>query len=304
MIAFNVRFPKASCRIRREAVYYAVYRLYEDHRNGKDTMPARVMLELVTRFIKFEPNHQFLDFITKQAYYHTFGKSAQNLDIQIACWWTVMNILVEKFWPVHQCVDYALAQINDFSQLVFEDDLDVTDQKWRVQRKHADGVWLQILLSIVCEKDKKTEMYYIILRSIQRQDEERLLWFILRELGLPDDRREYNYVSHTRDTVLHACIRCPDLKPYQLKHLLKVFNPQFLDSKYRRPSELLSTLKPHEHTEELLALLQTSEDMHEPWRRDLMVVMGQSLRASCSMLAWLDNELIRMIIEDARLYYR
>jgi hypothetical protein len=99
-------------------------------------------------------------------------------------------------------------------------------------------------------------------------------------------------------------VRYPNLKPYQLRELLKDFNPRYLDDDGRRPSDVLTTLTPHEHTEELLALLRASEDIHDPLRRDLMVVMGHSLPMSCSMFSWLDNELIRMITEYARLEYR
>jgi len=119
----------------------------------------------------------------------------------------------------------------------------------------------------------------------------------------PNDLRSPIY-STIAKTVLHACVQSPDLKQYQLNLLLQTFNPLFLDENDMRPSDLLLAAPPHEHTEEFLTMLRASEEIHEPSRRDLMVVMGHSLRESGSILSCLDNELLRMIIEYAQIEYR
>jgi hypothetical protein len=305
MIAFNVRFSKTSTRMRRDAIYYAVYRVFEDHRNGKDIEQAKEILLQVAIYTTFEPDTQLFDFITKHAYYHATGKIAQDLDVHITCWWLVMQARLGRNCPLQKCFDYALDQIDDYSQLFTANDFELSDQEWRIQRKHTDGIWLQVILHILRVNDNDLNnlmTFNIIHASIVHEFEEKLLWFIIRELNPPYDLREYREWSF--NTLLHECVTYPNLKPYQLKELLKDFDPQHLDYDGRRPSEVLSTLTPSEHTEELLALLRASEEMHEPSRRDLMVVMGHSLPMSCSMFSWLDNELLRMITEYARLEYR
>jgi hypothetical protein len=305
MIAFNVRFAKTSTRMRRDAIYYAVYRVFEDHRNGKDLEQANEILFQVAQHTKFESGTQLFDFITKHAYYHATGKNSPDLDVHITCWWHVMYPTLGRNCPVQKCFDYALDQIEDRCQLFTSDDFDLSDREWRAQRKHTDGIWLQVILNTLFDKsDYQSNQikFNIIHASILLDFEETLLSFICREVFLPSDLRlSYGFDSRT---ALHECVTYPNLKPYQLRELLKDFDPQHLDDDGRRPSEVLSTLTPSEHTEELLAILRASEEIHEPSRRDLMVVMGHSLPMSCSMFSWLDNELIRMITEYARLDYR
>jgi hypothetical protein len=299
IIAFDVRFAKTSKRMRHDAVYYAVYKVFDDHRNGKDTAPALLSLKHVASGTEFEPDDQLLDFITKDAYYHANGTYATELGLHISCWQTVVCFRFRHSWPYTKIINYAIAHTHD---LFLGTNFNLNDGDQCAQRTHADGIWLQIILFKWRDQADYSSMYDLIVQSIVRNDEEKLLQFILREMCPPYDLRSSIYSAMAK-TVLHACVQSPDLKPYQLNLLLQTFNPLLLDHNDMRPSDLLLAAPPHEHTDEFLTMLRASEEIHEPSRRDLMVVMGHSLLKSGSILSCLDNELLRMIIEYAQIEY-
>jgi hypothetical protein len=300
IFAFDVRFAKTSKRMRRDAVYYAVYKVFDDHRNGKDTAKALSILRLIAIGTEFEPDDQLLDFITKDAYYHAYGTYAKELGPHISCWQAVVNMQFKDSCPFSKCINYAMAHTHD---LFRGTNFNLNDGNQCAQRTHADGIWLQLILFSWRDHNEYSSMYDLIVQSIVRNDEEKLLQFILREMRPPYDLRSSMYNTSAK-TVLLACVQSPDLKPYQLNLLLQTFNPLFLDRNDMRPSDLLLAAPPHEHTDEFLTMLRASEEIHEPSRRDLMVVMGHSLLKSGSILSCLDNELLRMIIGYAQIEYR
>jgi hypothetical protein len=285
--AFEVRHTqpdKAPGWLTRSLETYAVYRVFEDERDGKALQPA---LDVLAYFqeVTLLRNVSVIRFLTQDAHWHAYGEHPSgDLDTHF------------------RCLDVYLGA----DPYVFE--IRARRYAGLFARQHDWSVWLQGLVRHPRVLHSESCVFNLIRDCIHRQDHPDILAFLLRSLQ-PTTHAGYRYYDtdvvefdhyatrplyaandSRHETLLHVFARstAPDCERLRLLHDAQ--HPYALDSAGKLPSELLDPASA------CWALMRATEDQHAPWQREVVLLLGMK-EGSGSPLSMLSVDLLRMIVE-------
>ena len=296
-VVFNVRHtqpPNNSVpgKIKRDAIYFAIYRVFEEEQGGRDIQTHLNLLKEIAARSVCKRDNRLMHFITKNAHWHAYGEFASDESTHMLCLKLFLDsghfqTSIDLRW----CVNYMSNQ------------------------KKLN--WLEMILDRPVVLDNDWHVFSLIQDSIHRYDPIEILDLFLkilkprRDLRALDPSNEPTSENTRNETLLHLFMRTELPDTQRLQMLLRSQDPYFLNKYNQRPLEILEDRisffthykrQPPIQLTLSVAMMHKSEETHDPVCRDLVLALGH-LSKSGSLLRLLDGELLRIIARSARLDY-